>query len=278
MKNIHKVSKEDILNASKKHFLDNQAQIVVTGKGNDILTQLEKIAYKGKLLEVHYYDQYGTKTKRPDYSKSIPEGVTATSVIENYLNAIGGREKLKTIHSINENAQASMQGNKLEIVSHKTDQIQMLSEMKMMGNLIQKQVVNKTYAYVEMQGQKIDMEGEQLEKILKEARIFPELELDPLSIELIGLIDLDEKKAYEIKIADGLTYYYDEETNLKVMQVQTLEMMGNSQTNTIKFGDFKKIGGILFPHRTTLSMGPQENDFLTQSIVLNPNLKETLFE
>lgn len=278
LKNINKVTQEEVSKAAKKYFLSDQAQIVMTGKGSEILDKLEQIPFNGAPLKVGYFDKYGNKIDRPDYSKLTPEGVTVSTVINNYLNAIGGQEKLSQIKSIQENAQGSMQGITLEIESKKTNQKQFRLDMKMMGNLMQKQVVNKSYAYMEIQGQKIDMEGDQLQEMISSSKIFPELDLELNDLVLIGLTDLDGTAAYEVKFSDNQTHYYDAETHLKVQTTQTMEIQGNSQTSTIKYSDYKAVEGILFPHKTTFNMGPQEIDFISQNIVLNPELEDSLFE
>jgi|TARA_B110000503_G_scaffold23109_1_gene35969 hypothetical protein len=40
-------------------------------------------------------------------------------------------------------------------------------------------------------------------------------------------------------------------------------------TQETLLGDYKAVDGILFPHKTTQSLGPQAVDFITQSIELN---------
>jgi hypothetical protein len=198
-------------------------------------------------------------------------------VIDQYLEAIGGRSTLEGIQTIKENSKAEVQGMVLEVFAQKTNQKQALTEMKMMGNVMQKQVVNKDYAYMEMQGQKIDMEGAVLAQMLDGAAIFPELNLDINSVELLGIVDLDGNKAYEIKVSEGLINYYDVESHLKVQVSQTMELMGNSQTTIIKMGDYKAVDGILFPHKSSMSLGPQELDLITQSIELNSTLDPSIF-
>jgi predicted Zn-dependent peptidase len=278
LKNINAVSKEDIFRVAKKYFKSDQAKIVVTGKGSDILDALEEIPYKGKKLNVSYYDQYGNPIDRPNYSMQTPDGITANTVIESYLEAMGGREKLNEVYSLIERAEATMQGMNLEIVSQKNNQYQAITEMKMMGNLMQKQVVNKDKAYMEMQGQRIDFEGQTLEDMIQESVLFSELNFDSKSIQLKGIVDIEGKKAYEIKISDSKSNFYDTTTYFKIQTIQTQEIMGNSQTSTIKFGDYQLVNGIYFPHTTTLSMGPQEIDFKTTGIEINTQLDETLFQ
>ncbi len=62
LKNIQKVTQEDILKVSKKYFNTNLMQVVVTGKGSDVLSTLEKIEFNGQPLIVSYFDKYGNTT------------------------------------------------------------------------------------------------------------------------------------------------------------------------------------------------------------------------
>jgi len=277
LKNINAVSKEEVMAAAKKYFLNDRARIVVTGKGSAILEGLEQLSFNNQPIKLNYYNKWGEKIDRPDYSKSMPEGTTAAFVIDNYLKAIGGSEKLKEIETLKESSQATMSGMTIEIVNYKTTEKQSLTEMKMMGNIVQKQVANKTYAYMEMQGQKIDLEGKELEQFINETVIFPELDLNFEKVQLIGISEVDGQKAYEIKISENQTNFYDTETFLKVQIIQTIEIMGNAQTSTTKFGDYKDVSGILFPYKKSITSGPQELDFTTSEIDLNSELDPKIF-
>jgi hypothetical protein len=42
-------------------------------------------------------------------------------------------------------------------------------------------------------------------------------------------------------------------------------------------GDYKAVDGILFPHKSSMSLGPQELDLITQSIELNSTLDPSIF-
>ena len=52
-----------------------------------------------------------------------------------------------------------MQGMQLEVVAKKTNQQQSYLAISVMGNVMQKQVVNKDKGYTEAQGQHIDLSG-----------------------------------------------------------------------------------------------------------------------
>ena len=160
------MSIEDIQRVTQKYFHLNNARIFVTGKGSDVLENLEKAAPLGTTLPIKFYDKYGEEIERPDYDSGLPEGVNVTSVINAYFDAIGGKDKAEAIQSKKEIASASMQGMTLETESKKTNTQQSLLAVKMMGNLMQKQVINKTEGYVEAQGQRMPMDADALAKAL----------------------------------------------------------------------------------------------------------------
>lgn len=278
LQNLNKVSVEDVQRVAKKYFLLDKAQIVVTGNGRDVLDGIENISYKGKILPVEYRDQYGVLVEQPDYTSMMPEGLTAKSVIDGYINAIGGKENLSAIHSIKTQSEASFQGIKIEVVLQKTDKKQSLVETKMMGNVLQKQVVNSEYAYMEVQGQRLDFSGESLELMLQDADIFLELSLEEDQVELMGITQIEGKDAYEVKISNALTNFYDTESFLKVQSRQTVELMGNSQTSSINFNNYKMVNGVLVPHSFSMSLGPEAVEFNTTTFEFNTPIDPTVFK
>jgi len=276
LKNINAVTSKDVQRVAKDYFLANQASIFVTGKGRDILDALEHISFNGKKLPLHYYDKFGTSIERPNYE--MAGDLSAASIIEQHIKALGGMEQLQAIHSLKTIYKGEIQGTPLSIETTVTDNKQLLLEMKMMGNTMQKQVVNQTQGYMMMQGQKIDFEGELLTKSIEQAQIFPELTLDMNQLELIGETDVDGMKAYEVQIAEGKTFFYAADSFYKIQTAETISMGGQTQTTITKYGDFKKIEGIAMPHTTTISMGPQEIEFSLEEATFNVPIDATIFD
>ena len=79
------------------------------------MQNLEKVRFNGKEVPVLYYDKYANKTEKPAYNVSIPEGMSANMVLENYIEAIGGKAKLEAVESYAMIAEAEMQGTTLEL-------------------------------------------------------------------------------------------------------------------------------------------------------------------
>ena len=278
LQKINAVSIEDIQRVTQKYIHLDNARIFVTGKGSEVLENLEKSSPLGKTLSFRFYDKYGNEMERPNYDAALPEGVDAASVLNNYLEAIGGRAKAESIRSKRELASGSMQGMSLEIESKKTNQQQSSIAVKMMGNTMQKVVVNKDKGYTEAQGQHIPMGEEQLSAALAETAIFAELALDPANVSLAGVVDVDGTKAYELKISASKSFFYAVDSHLKIKVSETQEMQGNTITQETLIGDYKEIDGLLFPHKITQSFGPQKIDFITSNIELNVDFADEDFQ
>ena len=278
LKNINAVQPKDVLRVAKKYLLYDQARIVVTGKGREILGALENISFEGKKLPIEYHDKYGNSIERPDYEVKLPEGINAYYVITQHLKAIGGMKKLKSINSLKTNYSGEIQGTTLAMESTVTNQKQMLVEMKMMGSTMQKQVINKTKGYMMAQGQKMDLEGDMLSKMIEDAEIFPELNMDTETIEFLGEVDLDSIKAYEIKVSDNKTIFYDINSFYKLQSTETVSMQEKIQTTITKFKDHKETEGIILPHTTIVSIGPQEINFTLEKATFNDPIDPQIFE
>jgi len=278
LEKINAVSVEDIQRVTQKYFHLNNARIFVTGKGSEVLENLEKAAPLGTTLPIKFYDKYGEDMDRPDYDSELPEGVNVTSVINAYFDAIGGKDKAEAVQSKKEIATASMQGMTLEIESKRTNSQQSFLAVKMMGNVMQKQVINKTEGYNEAQGQRMPMDADALVKALPDTAVFVELALDPDQISLAGIVDVNGTKAYEVNVSENKSYFYSIESGLKIKVSETQEMQGNTITQETMISDYKAIDGILFPHTITQSFGPQKIDFITSSIELNVSFSDEDFK
>lgn len=273
LKNIKKVTREDILRVGKKYFSERQLRIVVTGKGSDILTKLENVRLDDELLSVRYYDKYGTETARPTFSKPIPEGVTAQTVIEAYLDAIGGRSALQKVNTRHTIYEANLQGMTVQMEEKKANNTQMAMEIKMMGNTMQRIVINPQEAFMEMQGQKVPLPPAQKEAALAGLPIFPELFSGEKAV-LKGIVDRNGMTVYEIQTSAGKTTYFDLVSHLKVAEVEIQE--GNAVET--KIGPYKEVAGIKVPESIQSQMGPQEVTFTLQSVLFNTSFPAATFQ
>ena len=277
--NIEKVTKEDVKQAAQKYFMTNNTRVFVTGKGSEILKGLENIQYNGENLAVRYFDKFGNETERPDYS--VDETLTAGSIIDNYIDAIGGLDKLNSVTSIEETYVADVMGNPFELYSLKSNKNQSLNTISVMGTS-QKIVVNQSSGFMEVMGQKIEITGTELEEAISSAALFTETNLDYSTIELVGKTEVDDEAAYEIKVSDSKSLFYSIETGLKLKAVTTQEVEGNSMITENFYNNYEEVEGILFPmsiNLVTPSMPIPGGLFLNAtSIMLNVETSDSDFE
>jgi len=277
--NIEKVTKEDVKQAAQKYFMTNNTRVFVTGKGSEILKGLENIQYNGENLAVRYFDKFGNETERPDYS--VDETLTAGSIIDNYIDAIGGLDKLNSVTSIEETYVADVMGNPFEVYSLKSNKNQSLNTISVMGTS-QKIVVNQSSGFMEVMGQKIEITGTELEEAISNAALFTETNLDYSTIELVGKTEVDDEAAYEIKVSDSKSLFYSIKTGLKLKEVTTQEVEGNSMITENFYNNYEEVEGILFPmsiNLVTPSMPIPGGLFLNAtSIMLNVETSDSDFE
>ena len=277
--NIEKVTKEDVKQAAQKYFMTNNTRVFVTGKGSEILKGLENIQYNGENLAVRYFDKFGNETERPDYS--VDETLTAGSIIDNYIDAIGGLDKLNSVTSIEETYVADVMGSPFELYSLKSNKNQSLTTINVMGQS-QKIVVNQSSGFMEVMGQKIEITGTELEEAISNAALFTETNLDYSTIELVGKTEVDDEAAYEIKVSDSKSLFYSIETGLKLKEVTTQEVEGNSMITENFYNNYEEVEGILFPmsiNLVTPAMPIPGGLFLNAtSIMLNVETSDSDFE
>ncbi|MDB4768058.1 insulinase family protein, partial [Flavobacteriaceae bacterium] len=269
LERINAITVADVQQAARKFFSTENTQVVVTGKGKEVLENLEKMTFQGKKLPVKYFNTNAEQIEKPEYKMELPAGVTAQSVIENYLDAIGGRAVLEKVKTVSIFASGEVQGMALNFQLIRTSDNQFMQNIEMMGRSMSKQVFNGENGYAMMQGQKMDLNPQQAAMIKDEAQPFYELYLNPEAISLEGIEKIDGENAYKVKVSANRVAFYNVANGQKVQEVTTTEMMGQTIESTMKFGKYKEASGIMFPFYLGQMMGPQLIEFTIEKIEVN---------
>ncbi|MQP24517.1 insulinase family protein [Flavobacterium sp. LMO8] len=275
IKNINAVTAEDIKNAANKYFLSDKTRVVVVGKATDVLPGLESMSKREK-LPIFYFDKYGNPTEKPEVKKPIPAGVTAQTVLNNYINAIGGEKAVKNVKTLAVMSAGTVQGMPLDLTV-KTASKKLGVEMKVMGNSMMKQVVNEKEAYMIQQGQRKDFKDQELKDMQALAGNFKELSLlTDKDVTLTGIESINGTDAYAIKNGKS-TYYYDVKTGFKVAETQELEQGGQKMTQTTYYQDYKDVKGLKFPYKTIMNVGI-EIELITSEVKINEGVTDADFK
>ncbi|MEM1339719.1 MAG: pitrilysin family protein [Bacteroidota bacterium] len=279
LERIDAISIDQVQQAAQKYFSIDNARVVVVGKGSEVLENLEKVTFNNKAVPVLFYDKYASKTEKPNYDVAVPEGTTAATVLEKYIEAIGGKEKLESVASYAIIAEAEMRGMKLELEMKKTSKDQFMQDVKVMGNSMSKQVLDGDKGYMMMQGQRKDLSEEEITKIKEESAPFPELNyLTAGGVRLEGITPVGDKKAYALKITESKTAFYDVETGLKIQEINVQEMQGQQVQQTMQLQNYQEVSGVKFPFKLIQTMGPQNFEFIVKEIKVNEGVTPADFE
>ena len=281
LSNINKVSKEDIIRVSKKYFQIDKGQIIITGKGSELINKLEKISFENKIIPILFFDKYGNQVEKPILNKKISKEVNVKTIFENYLNAIGGLDEINKIKSISTIATVKIQNAPFsptaEIKQKHPNLNSLVMTVEGMGTLMSQKFDGEN-GYIEQMGQKTPFENEQINLEKEKLGLFEEVYLDPNKMEIISLNPIDGKDLYKIKVNEKSFRYYDAATNLLIIKEETVNVAGNEITSTTKYSNYKEIEGVLFPYKSEVTSGPQTVVFDITSIKLNEEIDDSFFK
>jgi len=271
LESINNVTKEDIQRVAQKYFLVDQARVVVTGKASEVLDNLEKVQFNGSAIPVSYYDKYGNVIDRPA-SFELPDGVSAQSILANYIDAIGGQDAINAIRTLEVSYNANFMGNELEAISINTAEEQK-QIVKMGGNVLAIVIVNASGAKVEQMGNSMDLPPEMAADMQAVIGVIPELKMmENESITVTSIEEIDGQNAYALEMkgqSTTTTTYYAVESGLKLKQTTVTEMMGQTQTQDSNYNDYKRFGSLLIPTSTSVPLGPQSVDATLGTVKIN---------
>ena len=262
LKSIDKVTTADVSAAAKANILPNQSRIFVAGKGSEITDGLEKLGYP-----VKYFDKFANPASKPE-TKKIAAGVTAESIGQKYIAAIGGKANVDKINSLAMNASATVQGMTLETITLAAKGGKSSVEMKMMGQTMQKIVFDGKDGYMMAQGQKQPLPAELKEELSANKEIFPEMTFNAKNTELKGIENINGEDAYAVKKGDK-TYYYSVKSGLKISESQTQKAQGQEVTIPTYYSDYKEVAGVKFPFKISQNMSGMEINFIVKSYEIN---------
>ena len=270
LENINNVSIEDVQRVANKYIKADNARIIVVGKGSEVLENLEKTG-----IPVKYYDTYANATDKPVFSKPLPKGLTAETVIKNYVKAIGGEDNLRKVNSTLINAEMTIPGAPFKpnavIKQMSPNKFTMEVIAEGMGTLM-KQNFDGENGYTEQQGRKIPMDDATLSTRKSNKGLFGELFMEPSSISLESMTDIDGTDVYKIKLTkDGKSSfrYYDAKTGYLVRTEETNEAQGQSMTTVTDYSNYKEVDGIMMPYSMKVTTGPQSFTFETTEVKIN---------
>jgi hypothetical protein len=272
LEKINAVTIDEVQNAAIKYFRGDKARIIITGKGIDVLKNLEKNSdYK-----INYFDKYGNPSEKPEMTLPIPVGMTATAVVNKYFEAIGGKEKAMAVKTTMMVSNATIQGTPLVMTTKASAPNKTLMTISVMGNTMQKVVFDGEKGYQEAQGRKTDMKPEDITEGKEANAIFNDLNYT--SGKLTRIEPIDGKNTIVLKIGNE-EIFYDMTSGLKVKAIKTVKTPDGKEVKVpTTYGDYKAVEGIMFPHSIEIKSGPMNLNFKIVEIKINEGVEDKDFE
>lgn len=255
LKNLEAVTIEDVSMMAKKYIRPNNCNIVVVGNKDAVADKLKKFDSDGV---INYYDAFGKEIE--EVKIELSPDVTAASVIEDYLDAIGGEKKLKAVKSLYVSMKTTMMGQEASFDRFHVAPNKFWMKVNMMGMTVQEQKFDGVKASMSQMGKKqVVTDGKEMEAIKEQAMIFEQLTYKDagFKLELKGIEKIDDSNCYKLIIVtpNGTesTEFYDVKTNYLVRSVKSQESGGNKLVITTDFKNYKDVSGVMLPYTQSIS-------------------------
>ena len=212
--------------------------------------------------------------------KAAPAGVTVKTVLDNYINAIGGEKATNSVKTLFITGSSEVEGAPapLSYVSKKDSKGMSLTKLELVGMMeLSKQVIGDKSGYISSQGQKKDLTPEEFSEKKATATTFEELLLSKKAdVTLDGIESINGSDAYAIKNGKN-TLYYDVKTGLKILSSTISERNGQKMTSTTTYSDYKEVKGIKVPFNILISQG-REIEIKVTDVKINEGVTNEDFQ
>lgn len=268
LQKIDAVTVNDIQEVAKKYLHPENMRVIVAGNAHKTVPGLEKAGFK-----IKFFDKHGNPTKAPDLNRKLPENINVKTVIDNYIKAIGGKQKIQNVQSLIAVYTTQMQG--MEI----TNTIQAMKPnlssnvVTGMGMTLSKEVFDGEKGFKEVQGQKKAYTEEEITKAKNTLMPFPDLNLVKTG-KLDRVENIDGTDYYVIIDDEQTEYFFNSKTGLKDKEVKHIKVQGKEMSQPIEFSNYTEIDGVKIPGKVSIKMGMQELEFKLKEAKINSLTKE----
>ena len=209
--------------------------------------------------------------------------LTAEDVIDNYLQAIGGKTRIKSIIDRSTTLSGSVMGKNLSIIIQQKTPNKLKQEINT-GTIKQIIIFNGVRGVMIMGEEKSALEGNELEKLKIEAQMNFLLnpELYGVKTELVGIDLIDSVQCYNIsmRMEDSTDWnqFYEVESGLKIKEVKSIKTPQGLFNQESFFSDYHEVDSLKYPFKIKQTLGAQTIELIVEKIETNTGLQDTLFE
>lgn len=191
---------------------------------------------------------------------------TAKQIIDNYITALGGKQKLESVKTLSMKNTISVMGMDMEGKTVKKDN-KFKSTQTMMGQEMV-QMFDGEKGYANQMGQKIDFPADQVAK-LKESKIIDALGMDPAKIKTVEKKQIDGKDFYVLS-SDDTKSYFDVKTGLL--------SKSENEKGTMTINKYADVDGIKFVEEMSIDAAGQQITIKNSEIKVNQPVSDDVFK
>ena len=278
LKNLNAVTVDDVHKFTKEYIKPNNSYVIVVGNAGEVAKKLKKFSPDGT---VNYYDVNAEKYN-PSAQK-IPAGVTAMSVLNNYIKAIGGEKKLLTVKDRKTVMKGKIQNFAftLTVIQKAPDKYHSFMDA---GVMKQTQVFDGKKGSISAMGRSKVMTPKQIKNMRITAMLFSVFayKKDDVKKKLTGMEKINGKDTYKVALTfpsgKNITQYYNVSDGLRVKEVSNLKTLRGNFTQTTEYSNYKKVDGIKYPFTISQQMGPQNITMTVASVEVNKGVNDSIFK
>lgn len=236
LKNLNAVSVNDLNSIVSKYIKPKNSYLIIVGNTSAFKDGVSQFG------EVKYYTTEGDLEQKVEVEDA---SLTAEKVIENYLDKIGGKEKLLAVKTVKQKAEAEIQGMKISqfMVVDKTKGV-MVQRVFMGPQEVSKIRVTKDKTVSFSMGQEQNMPDKMHNALQSALLIFPELGYGQnTKLALDGIKKVNGKDAYKVIVeqnGDEVIEYFDVVSGLKVRTESPI-------IGEVEYASYRDYSGIQFP-------------------------------
>ena len=271
---LEAVDQNAVSNAVKKYIHPNDVNIIVVGNKDAIAEKLLPFDADG---EIEYYDAFGMKL---DMNKAaLPDGVTGMSIINDYLEALGGKEKLMKVKALQTTGSMSLMGQNATVSVKQAEPDKLALVMSLNGMAIMEQKINGDKGIQGQMGQKkaIAKGDPSYDATIDKVMIFEQLHYADKGVkaEATDIENINGENCYKVVVTKAgdkkETHYFSVKSNLLVKTVSVENQGGESVTVTTDYKDYTEVDGVMFPFNTVVTgAAPFELNTEISEIKVNP--------
>ncbi|MGI9547996.1 MAG: insulinase family protein, partial [Flavobacteriaceae bacterium] len=211
----------------------------------------------------------------------LPEGVDVQSIIDNYLEGIGGKDQVMAIKSLKLVYEGTALGTTVKREEKTTSD--KYAQTTYMNNTAMTGVVGKEGEIYMKQGtNKVPLPPEMQKELAYAIGVLPEIGIAAhQNAKFMGVEKVDGKDAYKIEIPGEVvrvSFFYDVETGLKVQETTVITMNGQTQNRSIIFKDYQEFQGIKFPTLRIGNLGTEVLESRLLEATVNGAMEDSDFE